>query len=86
MRCKVGDTVFVRGNTRDDYLGQIVSIDGPHTVTLDQCSWVSESGRFHEFLRDGRAKGMEIEVIGDGWTVNWSAICPWPHELPTESV
>lgn len=86
MQFQVGDTVFVRSNTRDDYVGKIACIDGPFTVTLDECSWVSDSGRFHEFMQNGQADGMEIEVIGNGWTVNWSAIKPWPHKLFQESI
>ena len=76
----IGDNVFVRSNTRDDYVGKLVAADGIF-VTLDQCSWVAESGRFHAFMRDGRAEGMEIEPIGDNWTVCVSAIKPWNHAL-----
>lgn len=85
MQFEVGDNVFVRANTRDDYVGRVVSVDGPFTVTLDQCSWVSDSGRFHVFMQRGRADNMEIEFIGDGVTVNWSMIKRWDHELFTES-
>lgn len=82
---KVGDSVFVRASTRDDYVGRLVSIDGLF-VTLDQCSWVAESGRFHIFMRNGHADGMEIEPMGDGWTVCLSGIMHWKHPLFTEAV
>ena len=86
MNIKVGDTVFVRANTRDDYVGKVLSIDGPFTVTLNQCSWIADSGRFGEFMKNGQAANMETEFIGDGWMVNFSAIKPWPHKLFKESI
>lgn len=86
MNFKVGDTVFVRANTRDDYVGRIAEVDGPFTVTLDQCSWIANSGRFHEFMQTGRAINMEIEPMGDGFTINWSLIGRWSHNLFMEAV
>lgn len=84
-----GDNVFVRSNTGIDYIGQVVSIDGPFTLTLDKVSWISESGRFGSFHRTGvasEAAGTEIEFIGDGWTINWSAVRKWPHQLFMEDI
>ena len=89
MKFNIGDTVFVRANTRDDYVGKISDIPGPFTVTLDECSWVASSGRFNEFIRRGAAangENMEIEPMGDGVTINWSLIMPWPHKLFTEPI
>ena len=89
MKLKVGDTVFVRANTRDDYVGVIVDIPGPFTVTLNGCSWVASSGRFNEFIRRGapeNKENMEIEPMGDGISVNWSLIMLWPHKLFTEPI
>lgn len=89
MGIKPGDNVFVRSNTGIDYIGQIVSIDGPFTVTLDKVVWVSEAGRFGNFHRTGAASeatGAELEFVGDGWTINWSTIRKWPHTLFVEDV
>lgn len=84
---KVGDKGFFRGTTRDDYLGEVMSVDGPFTVTLKNASWVADSGRFHEFLQHGTAENMEIECIAlPFWTVNWTCWGLWPHELPQESI
>ena len=89
MNFEVGDTVFVRANTRDDYVGRIVDIPGPFTVVLDQCSWVASSGRFNEFIQRGEPANrdnLEIEPMGDGVAVNWSLIMRWPHKLFTEPI
>ena len=87
MKVQIGDNVFVRGTTRDDYVGKLVeNNDLTGEVTLDRCSWVAVSGRFHTFLRDGTAEGMEIEPMGDGWSIRRSAIGPWKHKLFTEAV
>ncbi len=80
----IGETYFVQTCTKD-WVGRLVSIDGPYTVTLEEASWVAESGRLHVFVRDGRADSMEIEPVGVvccQW-VNW---IPWPHDLFTEVV
>ena len=87
MKITIGENVWVRAGTRDDYVGKLVSIDGPFTVTLDSAAWVAESGRFSVFMRDGRADSMEIEPMGDGLTLNnISAIKPWPHALFKEAI
>lgn len=84
---EVGDKGFFRGTTRDDYLGEVVSVDGPFTVTLKNAFWVADSGRFSTFVRDGRSDNMEVERIDlPFWVVNWTAWGLWSHDLPEESV
>lgn len=82
MKVNIGDNVFVRTPTRDDYIGRLVEQDGPFTVTLDQCSWVADSGRFGAFRRGGVQEQTEVEFVGDGETLHWVSIGPWPHKLP----
>jgi hypothetical protein len=73
---------------RYDWLGRVLSVDGPYTVTLVDASLVMTTGRFHEFVRDGRAANMEIEPVPDGVPqgVQWLSWCWWPHPLLREQV
>ena len=84
---EIGKSYFVRTDT-DHWLGELVSINGPYTVTLTNFAWVASSGRLGEFLTNGRAAGMEVEAAPDGMTltVNWRAIASWPHPLIRETV
>jgi hypothetical protein len=80
----IGETYFFQTCTKD-WVGRLVSIDGPYTIVLEDASWVAESGRLHLFVKNGKADGMEIEPVGVvscQW-VNW---IPWPHSLFKESV
>lgn len=84
---EVGDVVFLRTNTRDDYIGRVAEINGPFSMTLDQCSWVADSGLYSDFRRNGRSESMEYEYVGDGEVFfSVSSVGPWPFELPTESI
>jgi hypothetical protein len=78
----VGGNYYVRTDT-DHWLGRVVSVDGPYTLTLEDFAWVANSGRLGEFLSAGRAAGMEVEAAPAGMTitVNWRACLSWPHPL-----
>lgn len=76
---EVGKTYFVQSCTKD-WVGRLVSIDGPYTVTLEDAAWVALSGRLHAFVRDGQADGMEIEPVGVV-CVQWVNWIPWDHAL-----
>ena len=67
------------------YVGRLVRVLGPHTAVLDDAAWVSETGRLHVFMREGRADGMEVEPVGVQ-CVHWAGWRPWPHKLFPESV
>lgn len=81
---KIGDKAFVRTVT-DFWVGVVTAIPGPYTVTLEQASWVADTGRLSVFMREGRAPNMEIEPVGDV-TCQWLSWMPWPHKLFTEAV
>jgi hypothetical protein len=84
LTLEVGRCYYVR-TARYDYVGRVVSIDGPYTLVLEDAAWVSNSGRLHVFVQNGRATGMEIEpvgVVGLQW-LDWT---PWDHPLFTEAV
>lgn len=80
-----GKTVFVRG-PKDSYVGRVVSFPGPRLVELEDASWVSDSGRFHEFMRAGRAANMDIEPLFNRCVVSWNDIAEWPHPLFSEAI
>ncbi len=82
MNLKVGDNYYVRTAT-DHWVGRLVKIDGPYTVTLEDFAWIANSGRLHAFLKDGGAQGMEIEPAPEGRQnmVQWMSIIDWPFKL-----
>lgn len=83
---EIGKFYLVRGGAKD-YVGLVVALPTPFTAVLEQAAWVAESGRWHEFLRDGRADGMEIEPCGPGRVgLRWEEWFEWPHPLFTEAV
>jgi hypothetical protein len=87
MHLEVGQNYFVRTVT-DYWIGRLVSVDAPYTVTLVDLAWVANTGRLHIFVRDGAAPGMEIEPYPDGHeqAIHWLTISPWPHALFREAI
>lgn len=83
----VGECYYVR-SVSDHWLGRLVSVDGPYTLTLTDFAWVSESGRLNEFLRLGHANQMEIEPAPSDMriTIQWLSVITWPHPLLRETV
>jgi hypothetical protein len=84
LTLEVGRCYYVR-TARYDYVGRVVSIDGPYTLVLEDAAWVSNSGRLHVFVQNGRATGMEIEPVGVVG-LQWLDWIPWDHPLFTEAV
>jgi hypothetical protein len=84
---EIGKNYFVRTDT-DHWLGELVSVDGPYTLTLTKFAWVADCGRLGAFLTHGRSSGMEIEAAPSGMTItlNFRAVISWPHPLIRESV
>lgn len=84
---EVGETYLIQSCTKD-WVGRVIAIDGPYSVTLEDASWVADSGRLHAFLRDGRADGMEVEMLPPGTVmgVQWVNWIHWPHPVPLETV
>ena len=87
MKMEVGKNYFVRTVT-DYWVGRLVSVDGPYTVTLTDFAWVCETGRLSVFLDTGKAPGMEVEAAPGGMQIQCDrvAILDWPHPLFRESV
>ena len=65
-------------------VGRVLGIDGVF-ITLENASWIPDTGRYHNCLRDGVFN--EVEPYPETTTINSSSIVnftPWLHELPTE--
>jgi hypothetical protein len=80
----VGEQYYFQ-TARFDYVGRVLSIDGPYTVTLEDAACVFSTGRLHVFLREGRAPQMELEPVGVQG-VQWLGWSPFPHPLFPEAV
>ena len=79
----IGEQVFIRTVTYHA-VGKIANISDKF-LTLEHASWVADSGRFHNALRDGTLD--EVEPIPGVYRVNIDSIvdiCEWKHPLPTE--
>lgn len=65
-------------------VGRVVRIVGQF-VELEDASWIADTGRYHDCLRDGVFSEVEPYPLYTG--VNTSSLinyAPWPHDLPRE--
>lgn len=53
-------------------------------IKLSTASWVADTGRFHNAIKDGKLN--EVEPVGEMYVSLGSIVdmFPWQHELPTE--
>lgn len=80
----VGKAVFIRTITMY-YLGRLKTVY-ENELVLEECSWIADTGRFHDALRDGTAKEVEPYpceevIIGRGAILD---VCEWNKELLRE--
>src|SRR3990167_8431007 len=64
-------------------VGEVKAIVGRFAV-LEQASWVADSGRFMNAIKDGELK--EVEPVGEMF-LNLDTVVdffPWKNKLPTE--
>lgn len=81
----VGTKVFIRTVTMY-YLGEIKKICG-QWITLEDASWVADTGYFHDFLKEGKANS--IEPFCDDVHIPMTAIIDvteWKHALPKKTI
>lgn len=79
---KVGDKVFIRTVTLY-YTGQIESLNGDW-ITLTNASWIADTGRFYDFLKDGKCN--EYESFQKSVSIPVQSlidITEWQHNLFT---
>jgi hypothetical protein len=78
---RVGYKYFIRTVTYHS-VGSVSSING-RWLCLENASWVADSGRFSQAIKDGTLS--EVEPVGTMW-INLDTVVdffPWPHALPT---
>jgi len=76
----VGKNIFVRTITYH-LVGKVEKIVGDF-VFLSDASWIADSGRFMQFVEDGKLN--EVEPVGN-WFFNLQTVvdgCVWRHPLP----
>jgi hypothetical protein len=80
---EVGKKYLFRTVTHID-VGEVVFICGDF-VTLKDSSWIADTGRFHDCLKNGAFN--EVEPYPSGNILNLAALidaAPWNHDLPRE--
>lgn len=80
---EVGKAYLFRTVTHIE-LGRVVEVQG-NLVKLEEASWIADTGRYHNALKDGQLN--EIEPYPDYTVVNLSSLinfAPWAHPLPRE--
>jgi hypothetical protein len=78
----VGQKLFIRTVTYH-LVGKVEKIIG-HFFQLKDASWIADSGRFMQAIKDGNLD--EVEPVGDAF-VNINSITdmfPWRHSLPNK--
>ncbi len=78
----IGENFFFRTVTYH-LVGRIVKKIGSF-FELEDASWVANSGRFMQAIKDGTLD--EVEPVGSAY-INIESTCdffPWKHSLPTE--
>lgn len=81
----VGKKVFLRTVTYH-LVGEVVKIVGD-LMFLKKATWVADSRRFSEAVKNGFSNEAELEYVGD-WFVNIKAITDggiWKHKLTEKS-
>lgn len=80
---EIGKSYLFRTVTHIE-VGKVKSVHG-NFITLEQASWIADTGRYHDCL----AKGVfnEVEPYPETTTINAASLinyAPWSHALPTE--
>ena len=78
----IGKAFFFRTVTYH-IVGKVVGFFGS-MVQLEDASWIADSGRFMNCIKEGKV--LEVEPIGE-WYVNTQTVTdfgPWKHALPKE--
>lgn len=80
---EIGKNYFIRTVTMH-MVGKLIAISDKE-ILLENASWVADSGRFHDAMRDGTLD--EVEPFVNDIIVNRTAVIDatvWNHALPTE--
>ena len=80
---KAGEAYLFRTVTHIE-VGRVKEVKGQFVI-LEDASWIADTGRYHDCLRDGSFSEVEPYPLYTG--VNTQSLinfAPWPHALPTE--
>ena len=80
----IGQSFFFR-TVNYHLIGKVEAICGS-ILTLSTASWVADSGRFMDAIKEGRLN--EVEPVGCAF-LNLSTVVdffPWKHSLPVEQI
>lgn len=80
---KVGESYLFRTVTHIE-VGRVRAVIGQY-VELEQASWIADTGRYHDCLKQGVFNEVEPYPLYTG--INSQSLinyAPWPHALPTE--
>jgi hypothetical protein len=85
---EVGEAYFFRTVTYHT-LGRVKKIVGNFLV-LEEASWIADSGRFNEFINDGKVdnQSVEIEHLEVNPVLSLTSVVdafPWKHKLPSKT-
>lgn len=92
----VGTTVITRKSRGFTYLGRVKGVNG-FGLLLEDASWVADSGRWAQFLKDGHApeggeteaSAPEIEIYDNDLLLafqGFDEVSPWLYPLPRETI
>jgi len=82
MQDLVGKSFFFRTVTYH-LVGKVVKVYG-NIIALETASWVADSGRFMNAIKEGKLS--EVEPVGTAY-LNFNSVTdffPWKHALPIE--
>lgn len=77
-----GGKYFIRTITYH-HVGKVIKVSG-NLIELENDSWVADSGRFMQAIKNGTLD--EVEPVGTAF-INIASVVdffPWKHDLPTE--
>lgn len=80
----IGKKLFIRTVTYH-LTGKVVKRIG-NFIQLENASWIADSGRFMQAIKDGELS--EVEPVGEAW-VNLNSVTdmfPWKHALPDKQI
>lgn len=78
---EIGKSYLFRTVTHIE-VGRVKAINGSF-ITLEEASWIPDTGRYYDCLSDGTFN--EVEPYPETTTINAGSLinfCPWGHELP----
>lgn len=82
---QIGKAYLIRTVTHID-IGIVKSV-GDKEIVLSDCSWIADTGRYHDALKGGSSKLNEVEPYLDDVILGRGAIIDatlWGHKLPRE--